>query len=291
VIGRVAGALLTLLLQDPPVSGDARIEGGGIVLKTTSRLAGAIDSLTWNGKEFIDSFDHGRQLQSASSFGDIEGEFHAETFNPTEAGSRDDGRGPRSTSVLLRLTAAGNTLETRTRMAFWLKPGQTSEGTPARNTTPLSEHVVGKKVTIGSPELPHVLEYRVEFTVPRGEKHGVAQFEALTGYMPAEFSTFFAFHRESGTTVPLSDGPGEQTCPIIFSTESGSHAMGIWSADPHASYGRWRFNAEKVVKWNLVFRSRAKDGILEETYRFTPFVAVGSLAEVTASLRALDARR
>ena len=38
-----------------------------IVITTTKRLAGAIHSVTWNGKEFIDSTDHGRQLQSASS--------------------------------------------------------------------------------------------------------------------------------------------------------------------------------------------------------------------------------
>ena len=51
-------------------SGDAVIRAPAgnseIVITTTSRLAGAIHSLRWNGKEFIDSFDHGRQLQSAA---------------------------------------------------------------------------------------------------------------------------------------------------------------------------------------------------------------------------------
>jgi hypothetical protein len=54
------------------------------VITTTSRLAGAIHSLQWNGKEFIDSADHGRQLQSACSF-DNARHANAETFNPTEA--------------------------------------------------------------------------------------------------------------------------------------------------------------------------------------------------------------
>src|SRR5205823_5835380 len=58
-----------------------------IVLTTTARVAGAVHSLTWNGKEFLDSFDHGRQMQSAASF-DGGGRFVPETFNPTEAGSR-----------------------------------------------------------------------------------------------------------------------------------------------------------------------------------------------------------
>ena len=74
--------------------GDAQIENTAgeskIVIRTTNRLAGAIDSLTWNGKQFIDSADHGRQLQSACSFHDLRGRFVPETFNPTEAGSRFD---------------------------------------------------------------------------------------------------------------------------------------------------------------------------------------------------------
>src|ERR1035441_907436 len=52
--------------------GNAQILGGTndstIVITTTRRLAGAIDSLKWNGHEFINSADHGRQLQSACSF-------------------------------------------------------------------------------------------------------------------------------------------------------------------------------------------------------------------------------
>src|SRR4051812_49676889 len=98
-----------------PPSGDAVIRGRAgpseIVITTTSRLAGAIHSLTWGGKEFIDSADHGRQLQSASNL-DCGERFIPEVFNPTEAGSRADGAGPLSSSRLLRLRAKGNELST-----------------------------------------------------------------------------------------------------------------------------------------------------------------------------------
>src|SRR5688572_13729752 len=92
-----------------------------IVVTTTARVAGAIHSLTWGGKEFVDSFDHGRQIQSASNF-DCGQAFVPEVFNPTEAGSMADGRGATSTSKLLELSAKGNQLVTLNRMAFWLKP-------------------------------------------------------------------------------------------------------------------------------------------------------------------------
>ncbi|SVC63015.1 uncharacterized protein METZ01_LOCUS315869, partial [marine metagenome] len=64
--------LLTAASLEAAVSGDAQIRAKSgsseIVITTTSRLAGAIHSLTWNGREFIDSADHGRQLQSAANF-------------------------------------------------------------------------------------------------------------------------------------------------------------------------------------------------------------------------------
>ncbi len=265
---------LLLILQ-----GDAQISGAGIVIKTTTRLAGAIDSLTWGGKEFIDSFDHGRQLQTACAFGDGKPGFNAETYNPTEAGSRHDGRGGTSTSELLGLKAEGDVLESRTRMAFWLRPGEKSEGQLARNTAALSDVVLTKKVKIAGS----VLEYTVTFTVP--EAHAYGQYEALTGYMPPEFSRFLVL--DQGETKPLSDGPGEQAHPVILSTESGSHAMGIWSPEPSPGYGRWRFRAEKVVKWNCVFRERdVKPG--DKTFRC--FVAVGTLADVVAALHKLKSR-
>lgn len=285
----LACALLGLGFATGPQasSGDAEIRGNGIVIRTTARLAGAIDSLTWNGMEFIDSNDHGRQLQSACAFGEGAKGFNAETFNPTEAGSRDDGTGPRSTSVLLALKAEGNVLETRAQMAFWLKPGQRSEGRPARNTKALSDHLVSKRVTIGWKDLPNVIEYLTTFTMPAGESHRYAQFEALTGYMPAGFSRFLAFDPLTGETRELSDGPGEQPLPVVLSTGSGSHAMGIYSPEPSPGYGRWRFPVEKVVKWNCVFRRTDPKGVPPGDYAFRQFVVVGSLGEVTVSLRKL----
>ena len=281
--------LLLLFFQDP-VSGDAVIRNAAgkseIVIHTTQRLAGAIDSLRWDGKEFIDSADHGRQLQSASNL-DAGSKITDETFNPTEAGSRADGSGPKSSSLLLRLKAEGATLETRTRMAFWLKPGENSGGNPAKNVTVLSDHLLAKKVTIGFRDLPNVIDYSTTFTIPAGETHTSATFEALTGYMPAEFSRFLVYDPATKEAKPLADGPGEQALPVILSTPSGSHAMGIYSPDQRPGYGRFRFEREKVVKWNCVFRVKRPEGISPGDVAFRNFVAVGTLEDVVASLRKL----
>jgi hypothetical protein len=287
------------------VSGDASIRGpaGGseIVITTTSRLAGAIHSLTLNGKEFIDSLDHGRQLQSASNL-DVGGAIFDETFNPTEAGCERDMAGSTSTSRLLFLSAADRELITVTQMAFWLRPGQSSGGRPARNTTAVSNHLLQKRVRIGCPDLPppvrdHAIRYEAIFTVPADERHVRATFEAVTGYMPADFRVFHALAAD-GSLEPLSDGPGEQSLPVVVSTTDGGHAMGGWSPDlarttgRPATYGRFWFEHARVSKWNCVFREAAQAGeaIDAGPHAFLVWVAVGTREQVRQTLVALRDR-
>ena len=296
-------ALTTALLLAPRVAvcadaadGNATIRAAAgsseIVITTTARLAGAIHSLAWNGREFIDSFDHGRQLQSASNF-DNGTPISNETFNPTEAGSERDSKGDKSSSRLLHLRVAPSALQTVNQMAFWLAPGDKSGPNLAKNTTILSDHLLTKRVRIGYKNLPHIISYDVIFTVPVGERHHQATFEALTAYMPVAFEHFLQFNPKSGELDPLSDGPAEGPNPVVFALPSGTHAMGIY-APPQSNlnttgptYGRFRFSAEKVVKWNCVFRVRDKGGIAPGGYPFRMFVLVGNVDTVRDSLRAL----
>lgn len=275
-------------------SGDAVIRAPAgnseIAITTTARLAGAIHSLTWGGREFIDSTDHGRQLQSACSF-DNSPTANAETFNPTEAGSRRDHIGPTSTSRLRELSAAGNHLRTRTQMAFWLAPGERSEGQLARNTNTLSDYVLTKNVRIGYERWSQALDYRVTFTVPTNAMHHTAQFEAVTGYMPPEFDTFWQFNPQTQRLESLSSGPGEINHPVVLATADGKHAMGIFAPappPPHTTgptYGRWRFTAEQVVKWNCVFRVRDTKPLRAGNYSFRMLIPVGTRAEVETMLQ------
>jgi hypothetical protein len=293
-------ALLLLLAAASPAtlpSGDAVIRGhageSDIVITTTSRFAGAIGSLTWNGREFIDSADHGRELQSAASFDfgpDSFKPFIPETFNPTEAGSRDDGAKPTSTSRLRSIRAAGDTLETTTQMAFWLQPGEKSAGHLARNLTPLSDHLISKRVQIGYKQWPHAIRYDVTFTMPAGEPHEYAQFEALTGYMPAQFDHFWKFNAASKQLEPLDDGPGEIAQPVVLATADGKFAMGVYSPEQpspgfaKSGYGRFKFEHAKVVKWNCVFRLRQPAA---GEHRFTMFTLVGTLEDVRETIAGL----
>lgn len=294
------GAFLLALIAMPGQAWSKQISGNAvirspcgeseIVITTTDRLAGAIHSLTWNGKEFIDSIDHGRQMQSASNF-DCGSQFYPETFNPTEAGSRSDGAGETSSSRILRFKFGDDWLSSTSQMAFWLKPGQKTRGKIAKNTTVLSEHLLNKDVRIGIPGFDNVIRYRVTFTTPEREQHRLAQFEVLTGYMPIEFRRFLGLSMTDGTLVKLTDGPGEQKLPIILATEKGDFAMGaIAISAPKGfqwvgpGYGRFAFDTQKVTKWNVVYRLRDEEAVPYGRFEFDVLVIVGNLEMVRATM-------
>jgi len=233
---------------------------GRTTISTCVHDAGAICSLVRNGVEYINDTDHGRQLQSAVSY-----DGKGENDNPTEAGASHltNGYNPSpSSSRLVESSGAGNVISTFSQMAYWNPvAGQRT-----------SDTYFEKRVQFITPT---VIRYDVAYVVPKKQ---TATFETLTAYMPAAFSEF---HTADGAR--LSDGPGEQEKPVILATPNGQHAMGIYS-QRQVGYGRWRFRADGVVKWNAVVRDTNVEGI----YRFTLYVVVGTLDSVRADIAKLS---
>ena len=285
----------TITFTYADVSGDAvlkkQIGKDEASITTTSRVAGAIHSFKFRGKEYIDSFDHGRQLQSASNL-NMGKKFIPEVFNPTEAGSEFDGKGPKSSSKLLFLEVKDEELVTKNQMAFWIRPGMKSHGNLAYNTAELSNHLLQKQVRFGFMGLEQVLNYRVTFSVPEKEGHTYAQFETLTGYMPWEFQQFLRWNPEQKKLVPLDKQSGEQPFPVVLATEDGKHAMGVVSLRKSKNmtgpgYGRFYFPNDKVVKWNCVYRLQDKDGLQAGDYSFRMLVPFGTVVEVENTIKSI----
>ncbi|GJD33937.1 hypothetical protein [Methylobacterium aerolatum] len=278
----------------PEAEGRASISttfnGSPITVGVSSRTAGAVDSLTWGGTQFINAYDHGRELQSASSYDGF-----GECLNPTEAGSNADGAGPTSTSLLTHLGTAPGRLETRTVMAYWMRPGERSENCPkgpGSYGSPRSDDVLAKRITLGAGGVPNAIAYHAAFTTAAA--HSQATFEAATAYMPGTFSRFWTYDPATGDLQPLEPGMGEQAKPVILSTPDGSRALGVYSPDlpqkgQNVGYGRFDFShlpgeGNATVKWNCVFREGA---IPAGTYTYTCFALIGTLEDVTAGMSAL----
>lgn len=283
-----------LLAYEPPLKEAIEIHKGEgdeqIVIRAEPRFAWAVSSVKWRGKEFINVTDHGRQLQAASNF-DAGSKFTGETFNPTEAGSRWDGDKPSSTSRLLHATVGEDRFQTTTQMAFWLRPGERSSGELAKNKTALSNHLLTKRVQIGYRDIANVIVFDATFTTPVGEHHKYAQFEAVTGYMPNEFSHFWRYRPALKMIEPMPAGFGEQRFPVIAADATGDYAMGVYSQQQPsagyetAGYGRFRFAEQRVNKWNCVFRKKGE--IPPGEYRFVCYVLLGDLKLVAQNMEKL----
>jgi hypothetical protein len=261
--------------------------GSTIVVKTSSEFAGAVSSVVFRGKEHIDAADHGRLLQSASSF-----DGYGECFNPTEGGSLLHSK-REATSVLEAARVEGNQLWTRTDMGFWLNPGTPYPNgcggnkalTHAMNNDYISHHILEKHITAGMINFPNVIRYEVTFDVPATYTKGT--FEALTGYMPKDFSHAMYYDIAHKTATDAGTKQGEQPFPVILATPNGSYAMAVYSPEePQPGYGRFDFGV--VEKWNCVFRLT---DIKPKPYHFECGVVLGTVQEVEDTLNRLDAWR
>ena len=278
----IRGPMFLDAAPPPDLTIAAQVLGSKLVIRTSARMAGSIDSITWRGKEFINTLDHGRELQSASSF-----DGYGECLNPTEAGSAKDGKGPTSSSRLVSGKAHGRTLETTIEMAYWLAPGTPyprpcgshADFRQAKNETIRSQDLLVKRVTIGVKGVPNAIVYDVTFVT--AEDHRTATFEAVTGYMPPEFSEFLAYDPATHAIVPLTDGPGEQPLPVILATPDHKFAMGVYSSglpqktQPKSGYGRFRFPG--TVKWNAVYREAP---VPQGRYDYLRYVLIGTVDDV-----------
>ncbi len=303
------------------VTGTTIVGGGAVPIAITvdgPRFGGAVSSLNWNGKEFINIHDHGRQLQSAMQ---VDG--YKECNNPTEAGSEHDGTGSRSSSVMTGFAKqAPNVMLTQANMAYWNWRGVTGacvRGKDPRVNQPLSNHLLNKRIQIGEFDDPRLIKYDVQFQHPAGSYNESLTYEFLTGYLTPEFIQYSYILPNGGlrmvdasSNINISGNgfpPGSFQSrpagkghydPIILSNASGSHAMGVYvprsqlvncKSNFHG-YGMYYFNlggsgpnAAGTAKWSLAVDDSARSSCIRNNTRsFVVYLAVGTLAEVHQSI-------
>ena len=264
-----------------------------IAVSASDRTAGAIDSLEWNGREFVNSWDHGRQIQLALS---ING--WGECYNPTEAGGGYDAGGSTSTSQLLGLRAGASELATTIAPAFWMRPGEphpgpTPECATARNSSSLSDYRFAKDVQVGVAGIRHVIAFLSSTYVP--DNVSSLTLEGPTGYLAGDFTAFYTIDLDTATLTAVSPTPpGEQQAPLVVATADGSAAMGAWSPElPQTGnpggYGKFAFPSTDAAaatnKWNIVFRHGALAAGTTLSHR--AYLIVGSRENVRVAMKQL----
>jgi hypothetical protein len=225
----VTNFILESLGADPnqQVEQSAAQEQEDISIGIDENYGGAVTSLIYNGKEYVNNEDHGRQIQTTVA---LEG--YGECLMPTEAGNDED-QGA-STTRFLGSQTSGNITTTSANPAYWLKAGKAKGNsacgrgaTGAVNTTDISDLLLEKRITEGVFGLPNVVEYKVNWTPD--QTYDVFDLEAVTAYLKKDFNKISTYNPANNQESQMNPGhSGENTQdPLIFSTEDGNYALGI----------------------------------------------------------------
>lgn len=259
------------------ISGESH--GDTIRLASLKSQASAISTLTYRGVEYIDPTNHGASMQTAWTYDNL-----GESYNPTEAGSTYDG--PEilsSSSVLLKMMAFENTMVAFTNPAYWEAVDGNLRG----------QERIEKKIVIGYNGLSNVIQYDVNIFVP--EFHTLIYVEALTGYMPINFTNYYGYdmvlkqlYLSQDESVNYDELHVKSGDAVITSTSDKLNALAVLSltdnADTYSKKDSGFYSEYPSNKWDMFFtENNATPGL----YHYRMLLVIGTLDEVVASLNAL----
>ncbi len=270
------------------------VDGDPLTLRVSARFGGAVESINWRGKEFLNIYDHGRQISYAWH---LDG--WGECLNPTEPGAAADNFKQSSTTVLERIcSSAANNVTTYVRPAYWLGPHETGfcdrGASEAKNTTLVSKNTFEKTVTIGYRGLENVIAFDATITLERDYQS--LFIEMPTGYLTHEFTARYRFDPATGELSEPASRPVTEPwsyvhtslLPPIMATPDGAYAMGAYTFERIETYEMLFYDVanawDRTNKWNIIKHEvPAPAG----DYQYQSFVIVGTFAQVQASMAAL----
>lgn len=283
---------------DPP-DGYAReivgtVDGDEVRLRVSAQFGGAVESLTWRGKEFLNTYDHGRQISYAWQM-----DGHGECLNPTEPGSASDLFKPTSTSRLVSAcSSAPNRLTTVAEPAYWLAPGEggfcDGGAKTAVNETLLSDNLLTKTIEIGYRGIDNVIAFDATIHLPRD--HTSLQAEIPTAYLTHEFTAYWRFNPLTGDLVKPESQPLQKPwsflhsgqLPPIIATPDGAYALGAYTAEPIAAYEILFYDVpnpyDRTSKWNIVLQEQPAPA---GDRQYLTFAVIGTLDEVQSAMSEL----
>ena len=276
---------------------------GDAVTVTSNRVAGGVVwELWWNGKQFIDQLDYGREMQSSLNLGN--------GALPTEGGDRWADANPdlMHGSPLLEARNEGKTQVTKAIPLEWNNEQFNATG-QRHELVIYPDFTLGKRLTLDQPLAlgeysylsAQIISYQTTFSTPTDLTE--AHIEIPTAYLTPDFNRFFEVDAtrsnldEGLTEVALAVGQSQQAPEyaaggIVIATAALDYAMGVYvnveqaqQEDPNAVYyfRNWRFG--NTAKWSAGRFGTLASG--ENTFR--SYVVVGTLDNVRVAMRMLYA--
>lgn len=246
----------------------SNFDGKPVEVLASRNHGAAIYSLKWGGVELINYDDNGRELQTAWQMNN-----HGEGENPTEAGASADGSPANHSSTIVEsVSAVGNVLKTKARLAYWFP----------FNGAVTSPHRLIKTVTLGYNGLMNVIHH--EITINIVGDHQTIRIEGLTSYSPKKLTRLFMYDLMTMTykSVPFPvDMIYDQKNPYIFATSDLAVAIALLGRSGTFNYG-------VPGGWpKLDCNCQVIDNVKAGDYSWESFTIFGSLDQVVNSIKVM----
>lgn len=214
------------------------LTAGGVQVQSNAVAGGVVWRWIWNGMEFVNNDDYGREIQAAFYYPPTSG-----TYNPNEAGDYYSRANPSTAhgSPVVRFENQGNTQITRAIPLNWDAP---AFGGDADHPVIWSQIVLGKDLTLNFDNMGPVARYTTHLVLPDEALGGIA---APAIYLRSNFNRFWTYDAKSKTLSEVTnqvpngcDGGHEYFFHpsfggTIISDASANFAMGAYAVD--ASHG------------------------------------------------------
>ena len=282
------------------------VTAGGVTIKANEVAGGIISELTWNGKQFINNWDYGRQIQTAFNLDVV----HLKN-NPTEGGSKYGCPGVKDAefaqgSPTIDLDVLGSSLTTETRPLIWVPENQGGDDTHPV----LWDGTIEKEVKLNhfTTYDAHVMKWTTTLDMP--QSYTYFDWELVTAYLNGEFNKLYTYDADTDTRKDKTSVVTNNTCRdpsadadlrpsaggVIIANSTGTHALGAYrSDDPNDSFtntfalckflnggGNGKYDAN-TTKWTVLGR-RTSAGVSSGTISGVAYLVVGTLDDVTTTM-------
>lgn len=230
------------------------LSAGGVTAQSNAVAGGTTWRWFWNGTQFLNHGDYGREIQGA---------FYFETtgLNPNEAGDFMTmgtlDQSLKHGSPVLRFENQGNTQITRAIPLEW---DPTQHGGDQDHPVIWDSLVLGKDLTLNFQNLGPVAQYTTHLVLPAATQGTLAD---PAGYLQSSFNRFWTYDARSKTLTEVTAampngcaaGPNDfggyafnvDFGGIIMSDASGANAMGVYGVSlsnggSTTYFAMWKFD-------------------------------------------------
>ena len=291
------------------------LKGSEITISSNLVAGGILWNWIWNGKQFIDTLDYGRQIQSSLSFRDS-------VALPTEGGDNKElenfqtSHGSPILSYSNNITDSSKTQSTRAIPLEW--NNEQFNGNDTKKPVIYPEWYLGKDISLDMSSLNlgsgfeylknRVTKYSTVLYTPKGLTG--ATIEIPTGYMLSEFDRAFTY---DATVTDLTAATHEvqnsefsnistgvfhygyadfNSGGVIYATSDLNYAMGVYGSKPESGgsvsyFTLWKFgilNNPDVTKWSACY---APARISAGEVKYNTYIICGAFDDVRVAMRRL----